>query len=139
MLIGLADGLEPVATIAAATATKTTTAAAIATATTTAAAAVSATAATTTAATKSTAAATGAVFTGLGFVNGECTSHVLLAIKGCNSRLGFIIARHFDEPEALAAAGVPIADDLRALYGSMRAKQSLESRAIDVVAQIPHI
>src|SRR5215210_5163879 len=91
------------ATVASATAaTATAVAAAAAAAATTAVAAAAAAAAT----------AAGTVLTGPGFVDGEGPAAVLLAVERGDGRLGLVIVRHFDEPEALAAAGVPVVDDL---------------------------
>jgi hypothetical protein len=64
---------------------------------------------------------------------------VLLAVQRGNRCRRFVIARHFDEPEAFAAAGVPIANYLGAFDCAVSAEQRLEGRAIDIVAQVPHV
>jgi hypothetical protein len=119
---------------AATTATASTTAAAVAAAATPTTATAAESAATTTAA-----AAARAIFLGLGFVHGEGSAAMFLAVEGRDRCLSFIFTAHFDEPEPLASAGVPISDDLSAFDSSMRSKQLFESRAIDIVAQIPDI
>jgi cytoskeletal protein RodZ len=110
-------------TITAATATAataTTAAAEAATATTTAAAAITATAS------AATAAAMGAFGSGLGFIHGQGTAvHFRSMQRGCR-RLGFCIAAHFHEPEALASAGVPVVNDLCRLHGSVLCEQFLQ-------------
>src|SRR4051812_46528117 len=77
--------------------------AAVAAATATAAGVAAATAA---------AAAAAAVLTGPGFVDGEGAAVVLLAVEGGDGRICLGVVGHFDEPEALAAAGVSVVDDL---------------------------
>src|SRR5262245_8422466 len=98
---------ESIAPAAAATTTVTTAAASAATT-----AAVTATA-TTTAAAEAT--ATGALFAGLGFVDGEGAAAVFLAVHRRDRGLGLGVAAHLDESEALGASGVAVVDDLRAL------------------------
>jgi hypothetical protein len=119
------------ATAAAASVAAAATAAAAAAATTAAAAAEAATAAAT--------AATPAVFARAGFVDGEGSAAVLLAVQGRDRRLGFVIRAHFDEPEPLRAAGVTVVDDLGGDNRAVLAKQLLEFRAIDLVAQVPNV
>ena len=46
---------------------------------------------------------------------------MLLAVEGRDGRLCLCIRTHLDEPETLAAAGVPVVDDFGALHGSVRA------------------
>jgi hypothetical protein len=138
--------LVPIASTAAAFAA-TAAAAAVAAATpatTTAAAATTEAAAATTAsaATESTAtaaAATPAVFTWAGFVDGQGAAAVLLAVQGCDRRLGFLIGTHFDEPEPLGSAGVSVVDDLGGNNRAVLAKKLFELRAIDLVAQVPNV
>jgi hypothetical protein len=127
------ESVAAISTAAAATAetTPATTTAVAATAT--------AVATTTTPATATAEVAARAVFTGLGFVDGQGSALVLLPVEGGNRCLGFFVAGHFDESETFAAAGVPIADDLGAFDSAVSAKQLLKGRAIDVVAQISHI
>ena len=64
---------------------------------------------------------------------------VLLAVHGGDRGLGLVVARHFDEPEALAAARVAVVDDLGAGDLAVLAEQLFEVRAGDAVAQIPHV
>src|SRR4051812_14525458 len=112
-----------------ATATTTTAVAAATAAATTAAAtaaatvAAAATRATAAAATVAAATTAGAVFFRLGFVDSQGATAVLLAVEGRDCRLGFFIAAHLDEPETLAATGVPVRDDLGAGHGAVGAKQ----------------
>jgi hypothetical protein len=47
---------------------------------------------------------------------------VLLAVQCRDSRRGFLVGRHFDKPEALAAASVPIIDDLGGNNRTMRSE-----------------
>jgi cell wall-associated NlpC family hydrolase len=112
--------LVAIATAAAATVS---TAAAAASATTTAAvAAAAAAAAATTAATKSATAR----FARLGFIDGEGSAFIILAIESGDRGLRLGVAPHFHEAEALAAAGIPVIDDFRALHGAMCREQLLE-------------
>jgi hypothetical protein len=53
-----------------------------------------------------------AILTGAGFIDGQGAAAVLLTVEGLNGGIGFSVVRHFDEPEALAAARVPVIDDL---------------------------
>jgi hypothetical protein len=113
-----------------ASATATTTAAAVSTA----AAVATASAATTTAAT-----ATGAVFAGLGFINGESAAVMFLAVQRGNGCRCFRIASHLNETEALAAAGFAVADDFGRLHGAVLAEKLLKVRAVCIVAQVPNV
>jgi hypothetical protein len=131
-LVALGTATAATATEAAAT-TTTPTAATTTVATATTAAAV------TTTATAAAATATGTVFAGLGFIDGQSATTVFLAVQGCNRGLGFLIGAHFHETKTLAATGVPIGDDLRAVHGPMGREQFLQSGAIDIVAQITNI
>jgi hypothetical protein len=94
------------------------------------------------AATESTApaaAASAALFARTGFIDGESAPAVLLSIQGGDGGLGFFIGAHFDEPEALASAGVAVVDDLRRHDGPVLTEQLLEFRAIDLIAEVPDI
>jgi hypothetical protein len=104
--VAAASGAAPTATAA-----ESTTAAAAAESTSAAAptAPTAAVAATTAAA--ATAAAT--FFAGAGFVDGEGSASMFLAVEGFDGCLGFGIAGHFDESEPLGATGIAIVDDLR--------------------------
>ena len=123
--------------VATAPATAATTTAAVATAATAtaAAAAVATTATTTTAA----ATATGAIFAGLGFIDGQGAAFVFMAVECGNGRLCFGIRTHLDEPETFAATGVPVIDDFGALHGAVRTEQLLQSGAIDAVGEVAYI
>jgi hypothetical protein len=72
------------------------------------------TAASTAATTESTAAttATGALFFGSGFIDGQGTTVVFLAVEGRDGGLGLFLAGHFDKAKTLAAARIAIVDDL---------------------------
>src|SRR4051812_41653618 len=98
------------AAVAAISSSATTTAAAKAAAST----ATAAVATTTAAATVSAAATTAgtALFARTGFVDGECSAVVFLAIQRRDRGLGFVIGSHFDKAKAFASAGVAIVDDL---------------------------
>src|SRR5271165_2324417 len=48
----------------------------------------------------------------LGFVDGQRSAVMLLAVERLNGGLGFLVAAHLDEAEPLGAAGVAILDDL---------------------------
>src|SRR5208337_3832026 len=61
-----------------------------------------------------------AVFAWLGFVHGQRAAAVVLAVEPGDGGLRLAVAAHLDETEALAPAGVPVADDLRAAHGSVR-------------------
>ena len=64
---------------------------------------------------------------------------MLLAIQGGDGRLGLVVVGHLDEAEALAAAGVPVVDDLGGNDLPVLTKQLFQLRAIDLVAQVPDI
>ena len=64
---------------------------------------------------------------------------MILAIRGGDRGLRLGVAAHFHEPEALAAARVTVADDLRALHAAVCGEDLLQRRAIDIVAQISDI
>src|SRR6266542_2464004 len=102
-------------------------------------AATAATATTEAAATTTATTATWAIFAGLGFVDGQGAAFVLLAVEGGDCLLGLFIVGHFDEAEAFASAGVAVIDDLSAFDRAVRREQLFEDRAIDVIAQVPHI
>jgi hypothetical protein len=127
--------------VAAATSATTTTATKAATAS--AAAAAAAATATAAAAAESTsaaaAAATATLFARLGFVHGQRSATMFLAVQGCNCSLCLGIGGHFHETKAFASAGVAVRDDLGALDGPMDRKEGLQCRAIHVVAQITNI
>jgi hypothetical protein len=112
-------------------------------ATTTAAVATTATAAPTTAvattATATTTTATRAIFTRLGLVDGEGAAIVLLPVQGRDGGLRFAVAAHLNKAEALAPAGVPVADDFRRLHGAVLREQLLQIRTCRVIAQVPDI
>jgi hypothetical protein len=119
---------------AAATTTAVTAAAA---ATVTAAAA---TAASTAAATTVTAAATATtVFTGLGFINSQTPSVVLLIVKPLDGRLSLSLGVHLDEPEPFASARCAVLNHLRALHGAELREQLLQSGVTHTVGQISDI
>jgi hypothetical protein len=124
------------ATAAAATVAAATPATAAATAE---AAAATTAAAATESATTTAAATTRTIFARASFVDGEGATAVLLAVQGCDRRLGFLIGSHFDEPEPLGSAGVSVVDDLGRDNRAVLAKQLLELRAIDLVAQVPNV
>jgi hypothetical protein len=116
---------------------------ATATAATTTAVATTATAAPTTAvattATATTTTATRAIFTRLGLVDGEGAAIVLLPVQGRDGGLRFAVAAHLNKAEALAPAGVPVADDFRRLHGAVLREQLLQIRTCRVIAQVPDI
>jgi hypothetical protein len=116
---------------------------ATATAATTTAVATTATAAPTTAvattATATTTTATRAIFTRLGLVDGEGATIVLLPVQGRDGGLRFAVAAHLNKAEALAPAGVPVADDFRRLHGAVLREQLLQIRTCRVIAQVPDI
>ena len=64
---------------------------------------------------------------------------VLLAVKGGDGSCGFLVRGHFHEPKALAAAFVPIIDDLGGNNRTMCSEQRFEFRSIHLVAQVPDI
>jgi hypothetical protein len=96
-------------------------------------------AATTTTAESTTAATTGAFFLGPGFIDGQGATVVLNAVQGGNRRGGFAVGGHFNKPETFASTGVAIVDDLRGNHLPMSGKELLESRAVQVVTEIPHV
>src|SRR5207248_7346388 len=99
------------------------TTAAVATAAAATATAASAAAAIATTATASAATATRAILSRLGFVHGELTPIVFLAVKRRDRGLCFGIAAHLHKSETLAPAGVTIGDDLGRLNRSVRGKK----------------
>jgi hypothetical protein len=127
-------GLVTISAVAAAAAATESTAASA-----TVAAAATATATVTATATAAATTATGAVFAGTSFVHGECAAVVFLAVEGADCGLGFFIRSHLDETEPFAASGVPVADDFRALHGSVLREQLFKIRAGGIVAQVPNI
>ena len=64
---------------------------------------------------------------------------MLLPVQGGDRGLRLGVAAHLHEPEALAAAGVAVLDDFRALHGTVRGAQLLELRARHVVTEIPNV
>ena len=64
---------------------------------------------------------------------------MLLAVQGRDRRIGFLVVRHLDEPEALAPAGVAVVDDLGGQDLPVCAEQLLQLRAIDRVAQVTDV
>jgi hypothetical protein len=122
------------ATAAAATTTTATTAA-VATAATTAAATTAAVAT----ASATTTAAAAAIFARASFVHGERATVVLGAVDSTNRRLGFCVAAHLDETEALAPASVAVVDDFGTLNRPELSKHLVKVRARDVEAQIATI
>jgi len=131
-LVAIATATPTAAAATAAAVAAAATAAAAATEAATAAAAAADAATTTTA-------ATSAVFARAGFVDGQGAAAMFLAVQGSDRRLGFLIGPHFDEPEPLGSAGVTVVDDLGRDNRAVLAKQLLELRAIDLVAQIPNV
>jgi len=107
-------------------------ASAAAAATTVAAAATGATAAVTaaatgaTAATTVTAAATATRFAGLGLVDCQPAPVILLVVQALDRRLSLGFGVHLDKAEPLAATGVTVLDDLRALHGPELGEPSFE-------------
>jgi len=89
--------------------------------------------------TPTTAATTRALFTGTGFVNGQGSAIVLLAVERGNRRRSLFIAGHLDEAETFASAGLTVADDLRRLNLAVSAEQLFQLRSFDLVAQITDI
>src|SRR5688500_13398576 len=135
-LVLLMSGARGAAGLVAVAATAAPAAAAAVAAAATAAAATAVPAAATAAAA---ATATGAVFAGLGLVDGEVTPVDFLPVQGGDGGLGLLVAAHLDEPESLAAAGVPVLDHLGALHGAVLRAQLLEVRAGRVVAEVPDV
>jgi hypothetical protein len=64
---------------------------------------------------------------------------VLLQVHAFDGCLGLVAVFHFHEAEALAAAGVFVGDDLRALDRAEWREEALEIRAGDIVTQVPHV
>jgi hypothetical protein len=104
---------------------------------TAAAAATAASAAAVTTATATTAATSWLARTG--FIHGERAAVVLGAVHSADRGLGFFIAAHFHEAEALAAAGVAIHDHFGALYRSEFPKHLVEIRVRNVITQIANV
>ena len=115
--------------------------AATAAAATTATAAISAAAAATAAEAAATAAAatTAAIFARLGLVDGQGATVVLLAVQGGNRRRGFFSRGHFDESEALAAAGVAIGDDLGRGDGAVLGEHLLQIGSAYGIGQVSNV
>jgi hypothetical protein len=63
-----------------------------------------------------------------GFVHSQSSAVVLLQIQAFDGSLRFAVATHLDEAETLAATGVSIRDDFRALHGTELGEQLLEVR-----------
>jgi hypothetical protein len=64
---------------------------------------------------------------------------MLLAVEGCDRGLGFFVAAHLDETEALAAARVAIINDLSRHHLTVLTKELLQLGTIDLIAQVPDI
>src|SRR5690606_28261226 len=62
----------------------------------------------------------------LGFVDGERTAFVLLAVELADRLLRLFVRRHLDEAEAFAAAGVTVRDDARRFHGAALGEQIAE-------------
>jgi hypothetical protein len=143
--IGDGYGLVPVATTAVAAATTATTTEATATTPTTTEATTAATPTTSTAvATTATTSATTteaatALFARAGFVDGQGATVVLLAIEGSDRGLGLVVVAHFDEPETLAAAGVPVVDDLGGCDRPICAEELFQLGAVNTIGQITDV
>jgi len=105
--------------------------------------AISATAATTPTAVATTATAatatTGARGTGLGHIDGQGSTAVLLAVQGRDSCFSFVLGLHFDKPEPFALTGRTVADDFGASDGSVRSQQSLQIGTAGVIAEVPNV
>jgi hypothetical protein len=127
-----------VATTAATAAVATATAAAAA-ATTTTEPAPTATAAATTTVPTTTAAAAATLFARTSLIDGESAATVLVTVERLNGGLGFGVVRHFDKAKTLAAARVAIVDDLCRNNLPVSSEKLLKLRAINAVAQIPHV
>ena len=117
---------------AAAATTAAATTAAVAAATATAAAATTAVAATTTT-------ATAAIFAGLGFVDGETPSIMIVVVKTFDRRLRLGFRVHLHEAEPLRAIRVPIDDDLRALHGPELREQAFKVGLVHAVGEVAHV
>jgi hypothetical protein len=103
-----------------------------------------ATAATVTTAAAATAASTAAaatttVFTGLGFIDSQAPSIVLLIVKPLDGRLSLSLGVHLDEPEPFASARCAVLNHLRALHGAELREQLLQSGVTHTVGQISDI
>jgi hypothetical protein len=131
----------PAAAFAATAATAAIATTAAATATAAAAAAEStatATAATTTTVPATTTAAA-TLFARTCFVDGESAATVLVTVERLYGGIGLGIVGHFDKAKTLAAARVAIVDDLCRNNLPVSSEKLLKLRAINAVAQIPHI
>jgi hypothetical protein len=64
---------------------------------------------------------------------------VLLAIESGNRRLGFAVTAHFDKAKSFAPARIAIVDDLSRNHRTMSFEQLLQRRAVNIVAEVPHI
>ena len=103
--------------------------------------AVATTAATTevTALAATTEAATGAVFAGLGFVDGQRTAIEVLAVELGNGLRGFFLRGHFDEPEATGFARELVQDNVAAHHGADLTEQRLELGIHGVEGKITYV
>ena len=61
---------------------------------------------------------------GPGFIDGEPSTVVVLTVQCLDRGQGFVVIRHFDEPEATTASGLPVAQDLSRAYSSVRSNNS---------------
>jgi hypothetical protein len=124
----------PAAAVAAATST-----AAISAATPAATAAKSTSTAAASSAESTATTTTGTLFLGSGFIDGQGATVVLLAVQGRDGGLGLLVAGHFHKTKTFASARVTIVDDLSRHHRAVLGKQFLESRAVHVVTEIPHV
>jgi hypothetical protein len=81
----------------------------------------------------------GTILARFGLVHGQFATAVLLFVERCDCRLGFEFVFHFDKPKTLAAAGISIINDLRAIHDSVCGEQLLQFRAVHFVAQISDV
>jgi len=96
------------------------------------------TAAATTAVT-ATATSTAALFAGTSFVDSQAAAFDLFQVEGLDRCLSLVALGHFDESEALAAAGVAVLNDLCALDAPMLGEERFQALTRNVVTQIPDI
>src|SRR6476660_1574984 len=86
-----------------------------------------------------TTAAAAALFARPRFVDRQIPAVVLFFVQTADRFLRCVVVRHLHKPKTLAAAGVAILHDLRALHRAELSKQLFQILACHIEAQIPDI
>jgi hypothetical protein len=74
-----------------------------------------------------------------GLVHSDRTAFEIGSVKFCNRIGGFLLARHLDEPKALAASGIPIRDNRGGLDFAGLREQLLQTVFGDWKRKVPNV